>query len=641
VPIYLHVTCAPNGPQRNESILRSRSLLTLPRRIAANWGLLKALTILAITSDNERRSQALTRIASIVRAKEIEASMSRGVASAKKFARTLLNELPDIAEHLRLTPHLGALQPLAAHALTRIAYTSLQLELLLRLKKEQKGLGLGSYGGGKSSIQFRGDPLTGLELAQTWSILLSWGHLFGTFSTERALLYHLRKEPGAMDEFLAAIDPRLRPQVAAIVESESMYKFVHALTALRVSKASMSSEIRETLIASLALYLDRSDDVRSARLRRVFSTVRQLSYVSLHQSLNLPRIEVGSDLLTVPQELIVEDGISYDPFLGASTPLSRLLDSLDVFQYEVFFTGAASDAIVLQHLKEFRSWWMDAAARKEPVVQRISRLWSEPTDWPHLPKHNLRSVLRLKIPLSRTKWVEEVRQWHADGTPWATSSFLLSYPPKGEVGTCNVLGSGHLPSETVYKIAARLAVHVAASWKSEQPNSPSQALWRSVAGFGQHLLSTEVAGLEVVVRPFKAQEGAVGFAAISESPVELAQRIRLVASRCSAQTASRGAELSVLAEYLSQRIPDGRIHLAFLGQVLLVERASFVEVHELDGVIASIGREGVSWEFLEMKGGKAGPQRQLRTLAKSLKRKARLQDEVQLVGQRVGLLLLP
>ena len=599
---------------------------------------MRAVGGLAFSWGAAERARYLAEIGAVVRQKQLQVATDRHFGAAKQFAKRLISEVPSVRDHLETTPHLGALQPLSAYPLSRAAYVGLQLELLVGMKKRFRGLGLGSPGGDEGAVKYGDSVLTGLELAQTWALLLSWGHLFGTFATERALLYHLKADSAAADAFVAEIDPRLRQSVERIIESESFYQFVHALTAFRVSRATVPAPLKNSLVEVLALYLGPTESVRLQRLRRLYYQTRQLAYLSLHQALDLPRIEVGEELAAVPPELVLDDGITFQPFGVTTTPMSTLFEALDRYQFEVFFTGERANQYVLTHLREFREWWLKRAAEGAAVAARVESLWTRPPDWPTLERTSEALALKVHVPVKERRWVQEARAWHADGVPWEGSTFLLTYPPAADHASCSILAHGQLSPRTVVHIASLLAARSEASW-GHAAGAPR--LWRSVAGFGRLLLSyIAQLDVEVVVRPTRAADGSIGFAALGRQGSPLYERIGLVANRSREASPARAEELEALAAYVRDlpHEPGQTYCLAFLGQVLLVDRASFTERHELDGVVAQISERGVAWHFLEMKGGRKGkPRKQLERLQKALRAKLGPQVVRRLGAQSVGI----
>src|SRR5207245_2256505 len=102
--------------------------------------------------------------------------------------------------------------------------------------------------------------------------------------------------------------------------------------------------------------------------------------------------------------------------------------------------------LVLRHLRELRTWWERHRSGGVTVPLRIERLFSIPDDWPREEgqRHTeQRLVVKLDVPIATSKWVGEIKEWRADGSPWKDSSFFLTMQPKATTATCSVYASGH------------------------------------------------------------------------------------------------------------------------------------------------------------------------------------------------------
>src|SRR4051812_43715724 len=96
----------------------------------------------------------------------------------------------DAHHQLESTRHFGmlaeSLEP--AQAATRADYVTRHAFLLARVKQVVPGVGLGSHNLFPPKREERDDwsPVrnwTGLQVCQSWSVLLNAGHLWGTFAT--------------------------------------------------------------------------------------------------------------------------------------------------------------------------------------------------------------------------------------------------------------------------------------------------------------------------------------------------------------------------------------------------------------------------------------------------------------------------
>jgi len=123
--------------------------------------------------------------------------------------------------------------------------------------------------------------LTGKELLKIWAMLLSVGHMPGTFPVEKAILKFLRQEIVQRREFFQYITPRpTRDYVNKLLEKQNIYSFYHALSFFALRRRSQSSESKRSqeLLTSYCYAYDKPCIVT---LRDLFGKIRSFAHLVL------------------------------------------------------------------------------------------------------------------------------------------------------------------------------------------------------------------------------------------------------------------------------------------------------------------------------------------------------------------------
>ncbi len=188
------------------------------------------------------------------------------VGDAKGLAEHVL-DAPVVRAHLEGTRHFGILKRPVDIDITRLGYVELQCSLLLRLKERYPGYGLGS------KVAIDGGEATGLELCQLWAVLGSWGHLWGTFATERALAFNAFH--GGLGETLLTLVPE-RNRVACRAGSLhlSMYRLHECIASMLLARDVPGVVDADRSFASSAWTIYISHDRRFTTLLRAFRFAR-------------------------------------------------------------------------------------------------------------------------------------------------------------------------------------------------------------------------------------------------------------------------------------------------------------------------------------------------------------------------------
>lgn len=557
------------------------------------------------------RRRALQRIVRHLYRRALEGDAEDWISSTKGYAFELASELAWLRPQLRATPHLGALRAGSAHA-TRWDYTLLINHQLLALKQEFAGYGLGGSSRGECWLP-SGRRLSLLEVAQSWSLLTNAGHLFGTFATERALLFELFRPPGRAEEVLEVIDVGLRDDAARILRAHSLYDVHYVLACWRVSRAPMPEVTRADCVALLRSYFDCRREAHTPVHYWAFRAARQLAYNRMHLYMG-----VGQPVDAVHDDSAVGAmspwaDLGYEPQLVAeSSLLGKMLRTLDAYQFENHFSSAEVASDVLLHIRAFRRWWKC----RDDLRAAVDDLFGGgPKDWPAVDRTELTHFSRLKLLGSPEEWLDEVTTWLDGGgaRPWEAGNFLVSPRTGAGLITDVYTRSGAAPeTETLRHVARQLARHCQKSWEAP-PDATARELWRSIAAFGLNVLGLLAkSGRRPLLRPVLLHaedgedDGHVGYALACIPAATGLERARSLLPRVTDEAHRREllATTAVAAETATAH--EGEPMLLFLGSTYLVEaKRAQREVAEFDGAWCFFGATSVTWFLLEHKNKRA------------------------------------
>lgn len=194
---------------------------------------------------------------------------------------------------------------------------------------------------------------SGSELLRCWALLSNVGHLYETFSAERAFLDEIAESRSARREFLGAFatDPA-RAWAERLITERRTYSFFQALTLLRLRSLSeallIPKEKREFWEEIFFLYVLGGGDDQLVLLKRIYRNLRRLAYLGL-DSHYTPAV-IGLDLHQVVSDvpaftkLVLRD--------DASETEDDDLEGLERYLYREFYMGEAVLAAVAA--REFR-----------------------------------------------------------------------------------------------------------------------------------------------------------------------------------------------------------------------------------------------------------------------------------------------
>lgn len=534
------------------------------------------------------------------------------------FPKHLVNNHPWIKNHLSRLPHLGLLEvPQGIAPRSRWDYCLEQCRQLGIIKETKPGLGL-SNTGKKLSDEGSIKKMTALEVMQTWVILTNLGHLFGTFATERALMFSvIHSNPELCRELLDSIPPELRDSAEGIVRSQAMYQFYSVVAYWRIGQDSYSDEERAQCLGCLKLLSSPRVDSKILTLQSIFRFVRRLSYLKMHVELGVTSLldkHLFSD--EVIEHVIEHEELHYDSEVQKETPTERLLKAIDEYQYETYFAGEQTASVVLEHLREFKQWWSRQEEEGVHLKDRIKALYQRPSDWPALETpQKLNFFVRLELPRQKAGLVSSIVHWWGGGDPWGVSNFYISQSPASPHLFIDVFIAKSMKPKT--------AAHIAQCLIQEQARDGLESLEkltleRSISRFAISLLGEILQdNYRLRLRRVMSKDGSPMLAMLSNfsSVEDLCHKFISLGATIDDQ--QRLDEIKGMHEYLQatlskQELRPDALFFAFLGSTFLIEEGSggegkfagkrkMFKEQEVDGIIAILSRTEITWHVLEVK----------------------------------------
>lgn len=595
-----------------------RTWTHLVRSTTVNSPLVLDLVDFATAGDRRsERRKALERILDRLYYRSLVGDISDAEVDLKGIVPKMLAANKWLPEQLRSVPHLGALGKLS-YSGSRWQYVLLANRVLFQLKQTYPGLQLGSFR--LPAPESPRTKLSGLELAQLWVLLTNAGHLFGTFATERALLYELKRDQNLERRFLSEIAEPIRVHSEAILRRGQIHEFFYALSALRTTRMMHSNPYYSTAIEALRLFFEAREAARDESAMWAFRTARQVAYNRMHLYLragvSLDAVHGGDAL----DDLLPYREIGYDPDIyDEDSSLRKALATVDTYQLELFFTGARAARIVLSHLASFRAWWRIQHVRPESLTKHIDALYRVPFDWPVRQFGALRHFVRLRVPGAPATWREEVEAWQAERV-WDDGAFLVSPVRDQESLVCDVYHNVDGPdARLLVATASQLARHTVGSWKTDSPGPAERRLWRSAAVFGCRVLQLILRPeLRPIVLPASTDGSHATYAIVARGDWrdQALQRMGAIGSSIDDDGDTRARELEATADALGDLVEKygDAPWLVFLGELKILEgnkEESWTTVGEIDGAIVFFLRDGLDFFFIEHKKTRGGGRSQL------------------------------
>lgn len=546
--------------------------------------------------------------------------------AAKGFAAELLRPELDFTSHLEATPHFGAIQDLSSLKLSRRSYTLLTLQSLLDLKVQYPGLGLGSKGVAASS---KGTGLTCLEVAQSFTILANSAHLFGTFATERGLLFALRADSLARRELTTGIcGEDLRTFAEDVITRGQLHR-LHYVQACLFTSSLSDNALRATCLAVLREVLL----TRQEKLLWSLRLARQVAYNRIHALAQLDCSLQSGQYRRLLDQARLSRRVGFVSRAHESSPALDLLNAIDTYQTRVFFTGPEVARLVVHHFETFSQWWAQKQSARIHTRDLVAALRTRPSDWPESQEPApLTHFVRVRLPAT-VDWIAETRGLTEDASAWRESKFLITpSPDAGGVPSLDVFTTGAVSAATAHCLAVKLTRYTADTWANTDAEW-SRWVWQSNVEVALSVLQELVQeGYRVELLPTDTREPhRVGYGMFCDD-VERAVG-RLQEFRNLVADDARRAELAGLEDMIRQfgrPTAGGQLFVA-LGNVVLISSNENVTAGEIDGLFAQFLPDSIKWFFYEHKRTKDSSK--ARSQLNRLGEKLRISLEVLLDGR--------
>lgn len=529
---------------------------------------------------------------------------SYGAGKFVGFAKDLFAD-ESISGQLRETLHFGCLSEMSdarpfGGSFTRHNYVALQGALLFDAKMGWPGSGLSS----ETTIKFgKGSALSGLDVCQSWSILLNWGHLFGTFASERALFFLVDQDHALENDILRTIrsnDDQLHRNCQELLASRNLHRLFYVLAAWRVC-LQLTGARRRTSIELLNLFLLKVKDPQSRRLDWTFRTTRQLAYNMIHGCM-LSGVGTQAPFCQGIADLIPLGPIVLEEYAAEDSPLLRLMAELDAYHAESTFASAEAASLVLAHIRSFKRWW--ASRRDDANETKLSTLYSKPGDWCPVPSKKLTHFVRLRLLGKHDEWLTEVRAWlksASDPHVWGESNFIITPSPRRPGLLCDVyVGPDGMTTATATHMASKLAEQSVRSWSTPRPGELERGLWRSSAIFAAKIFEAGLReGLRLQLTPVTASEGHSGYVIVAANFETGRERFKIFL-RALGEDPERARELTALVELRENGVLDDVPWLMFLARTRIIDSTG-TAVADIDGLWMEFRVEGIRCYVMEAK----------------------------------------
>lgn len=513
-------------------------------------------------------------------------------------------------------PHFGVLRTPELFHHSRLDYLYLQSKIALEIKQKHLGLGLGSRLTKNKGLKYGNKFPTGLEIIQLWILAQNIGRLFGTYSTERALLFKLLDDEERRKEFVQAIPGRSREKAKNQIEGGYLFRFPMILGLYFLN--GIQSELRELIAEAVNVYLSPHKSQTIKQLVSIYRTTRLVASLHLHALAGYDTPNSLLDLASIISDLYPADGIIYPEHSEIETPTKNVLKVLTDYHYRRYFTSPETAGQILQHLHEFSDWWEKKNSEKSELSKCLQILRKKPTDWPTKQKKAF-SVFytRVELPRTRKQWVRTVHEWRAANTWSPETDFLTSFRRGQQEISVDVYVSKNSPPSIDCSIFQQLSALCENSWQTK--NKKNRLLWRSIAStlvlmFNRLLVD----GSRMILRPVEVEgPSRYGFAACSTDPDMLAEKLRSISKHL--RDPGRAIELNAAASSILKYITDHDPIVVAIGSCLIFEPENGSESAEIDVVMCQVTRLERRWWLGEVKSGKKGRgAKQMKNLMKRL-----------------------
>jgi hypothetical protein len=543
----------------------------------------------------------------------------------------------DARIQLNATKHFGVLgTTLEREDYSRLHYVNAHSGLLRRIKILVPGLGLGRHNCFPAKEQRWAclQSLNGVEICQAWAVLLNAGHLFGTFATERGLLFHLDKHLDARNRFIhecSAFDHddgnTLRPWLEDRLDRPRLHDFFYLLALWRLRDGGVSNlqDADRLRARRLVECFVRPPSRRIEEYAALFRRTRQLVYLPLHNDIQDRGLQVDIASDNGLRDLFPSTVLADDQWYSRGR--WAVLTAVDRHDASTLFASDRAASAVLTHIQHFKAWLRERADIE--VARSIDSLFSQPEDWhePPVPPYERFATLQLSSGLD---WMSEARLWLRDenaADPWGNANFLVTPDPAGGPLQVDIYERKQgLPLRALRHAVIQLTRAFAVP-----PGTGSRALWHSTAQLALRVFRSCLAdGLSLRVTPTHGAGDHTGYASVGGTYEFVRGLVRRFISQCSDTQRREELRCTLMVADGLQRWRQPAIFL--LGKVELLD-ANHKVLTDIDGLVGFFISGRLCWYAIEVKSGsqRGGKGQLQRRLVAKLRARTK---EVQ--GRKVG-----
>jgi hypothetical protein len=539
--------------------------------------------------------------------------------NAKGFTKKLLNSTIygiKIQDLLKEVDHFGVLdENLSIKGATKYTYSLLEFKNSVIFKTYNPGMGLGSHAKVKTifnqteEITHNNTKISILEAIQCYCIILNLGHLFGTFATERGLLYYDKKTNASITEQIRSkIQPLLSNETNQLIDkitiSSDLFQIHSVLGFYRISLLDQT-EIKN--ICFKIINFMNADSESSHKALWSFRRVRQVSYHELHSIIFADGSLNMTDYNNLIKSLRQDPNIGYNPMDDNNNTTQKMMKYMDEYQNITHFSSAASAQTVLEHINKYRKWWYNKKSFRNIELSDLPFI--KPFDWPSTiekSKNNYVHLLRLEI-FTQNNWIEEQINWTYDHGIWENINFMMTpFPRSTSTQNMSIIDlykkstTSNLEINFIHFITQKLHISNKIAIEQNDPkNQNNRKTWRSISRFFIKILE-EVFLKEnytCYIEPNQCDNDHVAYATIINNS-QLKSEIQLL----DWLPIHRKEELEPI-EQIESEIKQNSYSIIILGELKIITKTNQT-IGELDMAIINISNDEINLIIGETKIGK-------------------------------------
>lgn len=309
--------------------------------------------------------------------------------------------------------HLGLIREVfqGAHH-SRWEYVVLILYLINEAKKVN-GLHLAG------EVEIEEDKISKTELMKSWAMLLNVGHLFWTFTAERALMCALKNGSMMRKQFTDRIpDPSIQQFIKQTLKEQNIYRFYQCVGFYRLNrwKRNVDGDETQKCINLLKTYCMPSSTVLINDLKALYSKIRSVAFLILDSYYISSFVEL--DL----RDLIINSNKFAEVVGKDETPLKVLISNMEDYLYDVIYlskkTAPLVDRITNRYANYIKRKSKESGIASPVGDMSVKTLGISPSEIPIAEKnHLMRLSFKVESPftdalLKKCHFFSEEQSWN-------------------------------------------------------------------------------------------------------------------------------------------------------------------------------------------------------------------------------------